>query len=126
MPPIAIAGGDSNALPQLAMPLDPNAGENMQNQQAAVANPLLPIMAPHLPWMPALQTPIAKTNKEILLTTLNASSAPTDWSSLTAMDACATAGISPDAIPNDLQALFEKTPPLLLQHQRKIVEGDLL
>ncbi len=110
MPSIATAGGDPDALPQMAMPLDPNVRENLQSQQAAIANPLLPIMAPHLPCMPALQTPIAKTNKKILLTTLNTSSAPTDWSSLTAMDACATAGISPDAIPNDLKALFEKTP----------------
>ena len=113
-PPAAIAaGGDPNAFSRQTMPLDPNAREFVQNQQAAINNPWLPITAPHLPWMPSLQTPIATTHQEILLTTLNASSIPTDWSSLTAMDACATAGISADSIPSHLKALFVKTPTIM-------------
>ena len=106
-----IAGGD----PSLghAAPLNPNAMEFVQNQQASVNNPLLPIITPHLPWMPSLQIPIATTNQEIRLTTLNTSSAPTDWSGLTAMDACAAAGIRADSIPSDLEALFERTPAIM-------------
>ena len=114
----AMAGGDPTAIPQTAN-LNPNVREQVQSEQAAIANPLVPFMAPHLPWMQALQTQIATTNKETLLQTLNTSSTPTDWSSLTAMDACAAAGISPESIPADLKALFEKTPNIVTASTRK-------
>ena len=50
----------------MTMPLDLNAIDLLRSQQAAVTNPLVPIMVLHSPLMPALKTQIAATNKEIL------------------------------------------------------------